>query len=129
MDPVKVQGVCEWLVPMTTKDVCAFLSFANFYQRFVRGFSSIAWPLNDLLKKNTLWEWMTNCEDAFKALKQQLSEEPVLIQPQLGKQFKLEVDASQYANGGVLYQNDDQGICHSVAYYSQTFGPAECNYD
>ena len=65
------------------------------------------------------------CKNAVETLKQQLSEEPVLIQPDLDKQFKIEVDASQYTNGAVLYQKDAQGIRHLVTYYSQTFSIAE----
>jgi len=129
MDPIKVQGVREWPVPTTTKEVCAFLGFANFYRRFVRGFSSIARPLNNLLKKEAHWDWTRECQHAFEELKNHLGEEPVLMQPNLDIQFELEVDALRFANGGVLYQKDKQGIKHPVTYYSQTFGPAECNYD
>jgi hypothetical protein len=39
MDPVKVAGVTEWPTPMTLKEVQSFLGFANFYCRFIEGFS------------------------------------------------------------------------------------------
>ena len=54
----------------------------------------MAEPLNNLLKKDTPWVWTDRCEEAMKMLKQRLSEEPVLIQPDLDKQFEIEVDAS-----------------------------------
>jgi hypothetical protein len=50
MDPVKVAGVVAWPVPENKKDVQQFLSFMNFYQRFIWAFSDIAWPLFDLTK-------------------------------------------------------------------------------
>ncbi len=41
----------------------------------------------------------------------------------------LETDFSDYVNGGVLSQYDDEGILHSVAFYSKNMVPAECNYE
>jgi hypothetical protein len=39
MDPIKAAGVMDWPVPKNHKEVQAFLGFANFYRRFVEGFS------------------------------------------------------------------------------------------
>jgi len=49
MDPVKVAGICAWKVPHTLKEVCLFLSFCNFYQMYICGYSTIAAPLNMLI--------------------------------------------------------------------------------
>jgi hypothetical protein len=35
MDPVKVQGVAEWLKPNCKKDIQSFLGLCNFYRRFI----------------------------------------------------------------------------------------------
>jgi len=35
---------------------------------------------------------------------------PVLVAPDLGKEFKVEVDASNYATGGVLSVKSSNGI-------------------
>ncbi len=42
MDPVKVAAVAEWPQPQEKKEVQSFLGFANFYQRFIEGFSQVA---------------------------------------------------------------------------------------
>ena len=49
MDLAKVSAVAEWPTPDGLKRVQQFLGFANFYRRFIRGFSSIAAPLHALL--------------------------------------------------------------------------------
>ena len=69
MDPQKVAAIKEWLSPKNVRDIQAFVGFANFYRRFVRGFSEIAWPLIKLTKKNTVFAWDEKCEKAFQALK------------------------------------------------------------
>jgi reverse transcriptase-like protein len=51
MDPVKVEGIAKWPTPTTVKDVQSFLGFCNFYRSFIANFSAVAWPLNDLTKK------------------------------------------------------------------------------
>ena len=42
MDPAKVSAVAEWPSPPTRKRLQQFLGFANFYRRFIRGYSQVA---------------------------------------------------------------------------------------
>jgi hypothetical protein len=69
MDPVKVTGVAAWPTPENKKDVQQFLSFMNFYQRFIRAFSDVARPLFDLTKKGVAWTWTAALAAACQALK------------------------------------------------------------
>ena len=69
-DPVKVKGFADWPIPKSVKDVRSFLGFGNFYQKFILKFSTLAAPLNDLLKKDTTFEWMEETQLAFEELKQ-----------------------------------------------------------
>lgn len=48
MEGGKVAAVTEWPGPTTMKQLRQFLGFANFYKRFIRGYSSVAAPLKDL---------------------------------------------------------------------------------
>jgi len=45
------------------------------------------------------------------------------------KEVIIKTDASDYVSAGVLSQRDDDGVLHSVAYYSNKHSPAKCNYD
>jgi len=45
MKKEKVQGVIEWPVPKSMKDVQEFLGLANYYRQFVKDFATIAKPL------------------------------------------------------------------------------------
>ena len=53
---------------------------------------------------------------------------PVLIHPDPSKPFIVECDASNYAIGGILFQKDDEGKLHPVAYYSRSLSNVEVNY-
>ena len=79
-----------------------FLGLANYYHWFIKNFTSIARPLHDMVKKNQKWEWIERQEKAFKELKEKFTKELVLAAPDLDKKMRIEVDASDYAIGGVL---------------------------
>ena len=55
MDPVKVAGVQDWLIPHNVTEVKSFLGFINFYRWFIKDFSHIAKPLNQLTKVDARW--------------------------------------------------------------------------
>ena len=129
MDPGKLKGIQDWPAPTTVKQVRGFLGFGNFYRRFIRGFSEIARPLNELLKKDRKFEWTTECRQAFEDLKTRFTSEPVLMLPDQTKPFQIECDASKYASGAVLTQLDSNGDRHPCAFISKTFSPAERNYE
>ena len=85
MDPVKVQGVKNWKQPTTLKEVWAFLSFLNFYQMYIHGFSILAAPLNVLVAHCACegkFYWNDKHETAFRALINTVCTTPVLCQPQ-----------------------------------------------
>ena len=124
MDPAKVKTIRDWLSPPNLKDLQKFLGFANFYRRFIRNFSKISAPLNELLKKNTPWHWGDEQQHAFNDLKTAFATAPVF---DYTKRTILETDASDWASGGVLSQYDDDGVLRPVAYFSSKHSAQECN--
>ena len=129
MDLVKIAGIKDWKTPEKVKDICSFLGFCNFYCTFIKGFSSIAWPLNTLTKKDQMWKWTKEHQKAFELLKARVTSEPILAHPELDKQFELEVNASGFAIEAVLLQKKEDKKRHPVGYYLVTFNTAEQNHD
>ena len=72
----------------------AALGLFSYYRKFVNRFSTIAFPLNKLLKKEALWEWSDTQQQAFTELKEQLCSAPVLQLPDSYKRFILTTDWS-----------------------------------
>ena len=52
MEEEKVKGILDWLTLKCVKDVQKFLRLANYYCQFIEGFTSIARPLHDMVKKD-----------------------------------------------------------------------------
>ena len=50
VDLAKIQVIRDWLAPTTLTELRSFLGLANFYRRFVLGFSHITWPLSQVTK-------------------------------------------------------------------------------
>lgn len=129
MDPVKVDGVRTWPIPTSVTQVRSFLGFANFYRRFIAGFSETARPLNDLTKKDFKFTWEDHQQKAFDKLKDIITSAPVLTFPDFQKPKMMECDASNFAYGAVLSQLEDDEKWHPVAFMSKSMTPAERNYD
>jgi hypothetical protein len=102
MDEAKIEVIKSWPIPGTLTQLQSFLGLVGFYQRFVRDFSTIAAPLNDLTKKGVLFYWGAAQEHSFNTLIDKLSHVPLLQLPNFGKTFELECDASEIGIGGVL---------------------------
>ncbi len=133
----KTKLIEEWPTPTNVHEVRQFLGLASYYRRFVRNFATIAAPLSDLLKetdvelrkqKNRAITWTAKCQHAFEILKNGLTREPVLQQPDWHKPFVIETDASEWAIGCTLLQLDANGILHPVAFDGRKLQGAELNY-
>ena len=128
MDQRKVAAIQEWQPPTRVRDVQSFLGFANFYRRFIKGFSSIVQPLVALTRKDRPFTWTSAEQTAFVSLKSAFMTAPVLLHPNPTKPFIVETDASDFAIGAILSQPDEDGVEHPVAYYSRKFAAPEINY-
>ena len=106
----KVKDVFEWPMPKCVKDVQKFLRLTNYYQRFIEGFTTVARPLHNMVKKDKKWEWTERQEKAFKKLKEWFTKESVLAAPDIDKQMRMEVDASDYATEEVLLIECEDGL-------------------
>ena len=123
VDPSKVKDVLDWVPPTTVTQIRSFLGLAGYYRRFIEGFSKIAKPMTELLKKDTKFEWTKDCEKSFYELKTRLTTAPVLTLPDIYRSFDVYCDASRQGIGCVLMQDGKV-----VAYASRQLRPHEGNY-
>jgi hypothetical protein len=104
VDHAKVEAIHGWPIPKNLSQVRSFLGLVGFYCRFVKDFSTIAAPLNELTKKGVPFSWGTQQGNAFDMLKDKLTHAPLLRLPDFNKTFEHECDTSGIGLGGVLLQ-------------------------
>jgi len=93
----------------------------------VPNFSHIAASLHKILKKDAVYEWTVEHEQAFQTLKEELIKPPVLKYPDFNQIFILTTDASGKGIGAVLSQGE-VGKDLLVAFASRALNRAENNY-
>jgi hypothetical protein len=101
------------------------LGLANFYHRFVFGFSHIAWALSQITMgvRKVKFTWGKSQKKVFNDLKERLFSSPILSLLDLQQPFEIEIDASDYVVGTILTQHD-----HPVAYHSETLSDVVRKY-
>lgn len=82
----------------------------------MKNYSKVAAPLNELLRKDMTFLWTDACEQAFQSLKQALMTTPILLFPNLNKEFFLSTDASTTAVGFILSQQGDDGRMRPIEF-------------
>jgi hypothetical protein len=108
--------------------VQCFLDFANFNRIFIKDYSKIVIPLTRLTGKDK-FVWDEKVEEAFETLKKAFTSVPILVHADFSKWFFLEVDASDFALGSVLFQYGEDGQLHPIAYRSCKFSVVKINYE
>ncbi|XP_073152099.1 uncharacterized protein [Henckelia pumila] len=107
---LEVQAVKEWSIPRNSSEIHSFLGLANYYRKFIKGFSSIVVPLTALTKKNAKFIWKPECQKRFDVLNEALTTAPVLAMPFGEGDFVVYTDASKLGLGTVLMQQDRDEI-------------------
>ena len=125
-DDAKFDTIKNYPVPKNADDVRRFVAFCNYYRKFVENFATIAYPLNQLLKKKAIFAWTPECQRAFDSLRYSLIQPQILQYPDFTNKFIVTTDASDIGCGAVLSQVTQEGD-RPIAFASKTFTPAEKN--
>ncbi len=106
-NPKLVEAVLDFPVPRNQREVMQFHGLVNYYRKFIKNFSDIAFPLTQLIRKDVPFEWSRQAELSFECLKIALCRAPILSYPSPVGEYILDTDASDTAVGAVLSQMQD----------------------
>jgi hypothetical protein len=124
MDSSKVEVIKNWPSPRNIFEVRSFHGLSSFYRKFIRNFSGISAAMMDTVKKqHKSFHWTSEAEKNFNLLKRKIMEQPVLVLPDFQKTFQVKCDASGYAIGAVLSQED-----RPIAYFSKKLDEVKLKY-
>jgi len=84
---------------------------ANYYKQFVKDFAKIARLLHEITRKEIKWSWKEKQQKVFEKLKKRFITELVLVIPDLDREMRVEVDASDFATGRVLSMKCEDKRC------------------
>jgi hypothetical protein len=123
----KVQSIKDWPIPSNVSDVRSFYGLCSYYRKFIPGFSKVATPLSELYRKEIPFKWSEEQTNAFNKLKSLIISAPVLLIPDPKLPYVIHCDASGYAVGAVLLQDQGNGL-QPCAFMSKKMHPAETRY-
>ena len=128
-DPSKIKAIQELPPLKTKKEVMSFLGRLNQTSRLIAQSTVVFEPIFKLLKKDPSTKWTEECRIAFDAIKNYLSNPPVLVPPREGSPLLLYLSVSDNTFGCVLGQHDETGKKERAIYYiSKKFTPYDSRY-
>lgn len=120
----KIESIRNLKIPQSQKQIKSFLGITGYYRKFIKDYSKVAHPMIKYLKKNTKINTKDpNYINAFEKLKKIITETPILRYPDFNKKFKQVTDASAFALGAILQQDN-----HPICFASRTLNDHEKNY-
>lgn len=127
-DEKKIKAITDAPHPTNASEVRSFLSLTNYCSRYIQDYSTLTFPLRQLTKANTSFEWRDEHEKAFQNLKHALTSSPILAHYSLSAKTRVVVDASPWAVGADLLQEQTDKSFRPVAYGSRSLTDTERKY-
>lgn len=130
-DPQKVDTIKNWPKPKNVTQLRQFLGLTNYLRKFIPNYAAIANGLTRQTggERTKMIIWDQSAEKAFGDLKNALLSDRLLVHPDFsdnGGIFRVRVDASKVAEGGILYQ-EQNGTNRVISYASRVFTASERN--
>lgn len=116
----KVKAIVNAPSPTNVTELRSFLGLLNYYGRFMKILSMQLRSLHELLKRESVWKWTSECEAAFISAIDQLLQSTIVVHYDTKKPLKLACDASPYGVGAVIFHVIENGEEKPIAFASCT---------
>lgn len=103
-DDEKIEAILKMKRPSDVTEVRRFSGLVQYMSRFLPDLAETLEPFRKLTRKDEEWNWTTQCEEAWKTLKAQLTKAPILSYFDPEKELVVQVDSSKDGLGAVLLQ-------------------------
>lgn len=127
-DPDKIKAISNMPPPSNVSELRSFLGAINWYRKFVPNMSKLQAPLDDLLKKDAIFDWNDQCETSFKKFKELLASPMLLTHYDPSLQIIVSADASSVGIGATIAHKMRDGTKKIIAHASRSLTKAEKNY-
>ena len=119
----KVLAIRDMPTPQNIHDARRLCGMIQYLARFLPDLADMLEPIRALTRKNTQWDWNTDCQDSLRRIKNAISEAPVLQYFDPEKTLTLQVDSSLHGVGAVILQDGKP-----IEYASRALSNAERNW-
>ena len=127
-DAKKIAPILNMPEPKTVSELRSFLGAINFYGKYIKNMRDIRFPLDNLLKSNSKWQWSRDCQISFDKFKQILSSNLLLTHYSPTLPLIVAADASNVGIGACIYHEFLDGAIKIIYHASKSLTPAEQNY-
>ncbi len=124
----KVEAILNAKSPKSVSEVRSVIGLIQFYARFIPNLAEILEPLYKLLRKNAKFEWNSNCDLAFKKIKNLMTSDIILCHFDPKLPLILATDASDHGIAAVLLHKFPDGNERPIAFFSRTLNIHEMKY-
>ena len=116
-DPEMLKDMENFPIPRNSK--LSFLGLCGVFMNFIPDYMRLAEPLYKITRKDSIWKWELEEQNAFENLKKAMLSPSILHHPDFSKDFHIFSDASLIGGGAVLMQ-EHNGTLFPVSYASWT---------
>ena len=124
----KINAITNAPKPENASQLRSFLGLVNYYQKFLADPATTLHPLNNLLRKQTPWQWTAVCQQAFDKIRRQITSDVVLAHFDPTLPIRLATDASPYGVGAVLSHTMPDKTERPIAFASCSLSQTERKY-
>ena len=128
VNPQKVRAIVDMKAPTCLSELQTFMGMSTYYADYMRDYSTMTAPLNELRQKDVAWRWGKTQQKAFEAVKQSLLSSDVLVHYDPKLKLKLDCDASSVGVGVVLSHIMPDGRDRPISFASKSLSASERNW-
>jgi hypothetical protein len=110
IDPSRVEAIQALSFPRSKKEVQSFLGKIDFLRRFISNFLELVKHITSMLRKGNEVKWTTESRNYFDQINRDLTEAPMLINPDYSKEFMIFSFASSDTLVVFLLQKNIEGL-------------------
>ena len=104
VDPSKISIIVDLPPPTSVRQLCTAIGHTTYNIKFIKGYAQITQPMENLLNKDSKFQWTEECQQIFDTVNHKMVTAPILVFSDLSKEFHVHVNASSIALGAILAQ-------------------------
>ena len=127
-NPAQLKAILQSPAPTSKKGIQQLTGRLVALGRFISRFSDHLKPFFTTLRGASHAEWNEECDQAFVAIKQYVTEPPILVSPKAGNTLYLYLTASDIAVSAALFKECGDAKLRPVFFVSKSLTDAETRY-